>query len=120
MTKKAIITIIFILAVVAAVKLLPDRQHKRNIAKLFSTPIEEIVSSPQCFENRMVTITGEVTHTGGIGKHSAYMVDDGSGSIWVLDKSSAPALGEKVKIRGQTCQWFRIGNKSVTVFKAVK
>ena len=91
-----------------------------NISKLFTTPIEEIISSPQRFENRTITIAGVVKRSGGIGKKSAYIVDDGTGSIWVLDRSSASAIGEEVKIRGQPTQWLRIGNNSVTVFKTVE
>ena len=120
MKKRIVFIIAVLMAVITATLLLSGCKRGGNISKVFTTPIEEILSSPQRFENRTITIAGVVTRSGGIGKKSAYLVDDGTGSIWVLDKSSAPAIGEEVRIRGQPTQWLRIGNNSVTVFKTVE
>ena len=117
MKKRTVISILVVIAVLAATIFLAGCKHDGNMTRMFATPIEEVIASPHQFENRTVTIAGKVIRSGGIGKKSAYLIDDGTGSIWVLDNASAPTIGEEVRIRGQPIQWFRIGKKSLTVFK---
>ena len=93
-------------------------QRGEETCKLFATPIEDLISHPEKYEGRSIVISGEVTHSGGIGKKTAFKIDDGTASIWVLDKASAPAVGEDVRIRGHVEQWVRLGNKTITVFYA--
>ena len=93
------------------------RKDASGIPSIFATPIEQLLASPERYEDRNVLIVGQVIRSGGIGRKSAYMVDDGSASIWVLDHSSAPAVGAEVRIRGRPQQWVRMGNKTITVFR---
>jgi hypothetical protein len=117
MKRRTAISIFIVMVVLAATTFLTGCKRDGIISRIFATPIEEVIDSPQRFENRTITIAGKVTRSGGIGKKSAYLVEDETGSIWVLDNTSAPAIGEEVRIRGQPSQWLRFGNKSLTVFK---
>lgn len=117
MKRRTAISIFIVMVVLAATTFLTGCKRDGIISRIFETPIEEVIDSPQRFENRTITIAGKVTRSGGIGKKSAYLVEDETGSIWVLDNTSAPAIGEEVRIRGQPSQWLRFGNKSLTVFK---
>ena len=119
--KKAVIISLIALAVAAVLFVAcSHRDGNVAVARIFATSIEQLKTTPERYEDKTVLIAGEVTHSGGIGRKSAYMVDDGTDAIWVLDHTSAPAVGTEVKIQGTVEQWVRLGNKTMTVFRAKK
>ena len=68
------------------------------------TSIAKILNDPGRYVNKDVTIAGTVTKTYEvnlvIAEAGAYQVDDGSGKIWVITKSSVPSEGTKVGLKG--------------------
>lgn len=66
--------------------------------------IAKILNNPDRYINKEVTIAGQVTKTYQvnliISETGAYQVDDGSGKIWVITKSSVPSEGTQVGLTG--------------------
>lgn len=68
------------------------------------TKISKILNNPDQYVNKEVTIAGTITKTYSVNliitEAGAYQVDDGSGKIWVITKTSVPKEGTKVGLTG--------------------
>ena len=66
--------------------------------------ISDIVSNPDHYAGKGVTIAGEVTQRYelplGITNLAAYRVNDGTSQVWVLSRAGAPVVGDKVGLKG--------------------
>jgi len=66
-----------------------------------SMTINRILAEPQRYNNRDVTLRGEVTRSASVLGHGAYELDDGTGRIWVVSKRGVPRRGAHVKTKGR-------------------
>ena len=83
--------------------------------------ISAINADPGSFHNKEVQIAGEVTQSiGALGK-GVYMVNDGTGSLWVYsDKLGVPSRGAKVGVKGTVLPSFTfLGTNYATVVKEI-
>ena len=68
------------------------------------TRISKILNDPDRYANTEVAIAGTISNTYAVNliivEAGAYQVDDGSGKIWVITKSSVPKKGTKVGVKG--------------------
>lgn len=81
--------------------------------------ISAINADPGSFHNKEVQIAGEVTQSvGALGK-GVYMINDGTGSLWVYsDKLGVPSRGAKVGVKGTVLPSFTfLGTNYATVVK---
>jgi hypothetical protein len=67
-----------------------------------SVSIGEIKNSPQRFHDKKVTVAGTVDETVtlpilGVG---VYLLNDGTGKIWVKPKTTIPEKGDRVYVSG--------------------
>jgi hypothetical protein len=69
--------------------------------------IASIEANPSKFYNKEVGIAGTVRDSYGLNipltqiQGGVYKVNDGTGSIWVVTKSSVPAKGTKIGVKGK-------------------
>ncbi len=77
-------------------------QKKEVLTEDNIVSIAEIINRPAEFKNSIVTIEG-IAEPGlafEFVNEQPYLVDDGTGQIWVVTKAVMPKKGQKVKIRG--------------------
>jgi hypothetical protein len=67
--------------------------------------IASIDDNPAAYAHKDVTVVGEVTKLYsfplGITNIAAYRLNDGSGQIWIISQAGAPAVGDKVGVKGR-------------------
>jgi len=83
--------------------------------------ISAINADPGSYHNKEVQIAGEVTQSiGALGK-GVYMINDGTGSLWVYsDKLGVPSKGAKVGVKGTVLPTFTfLGTNYATVVREV-
>lgn len=69
------------------------------------TTINKINVDPARYQNKEVTIAGQVTQSFGALGNGMYQVNDGTGSMWVLSEGfGVPAKGAKVSVTGTVVQ----------------
>jgi hypothetical protein len=82
-----------------------------------TTPIKELIDDPSRFAGKTVHIAGTVTESIGVLTVGAYKLQDDTGTITVVSKSSGvPRTGAKVGVEGQVKSGFMLGTESLTVF----
>ena len=81
------------LAMAAALGLLTAACASTNVARL--------LAEPDRYNNRDVSLQGDVVESMSLLGAGAYKLDDGTGSIWVVSKSGVPRRGARVKARGK-------------------
>lgn len=72
--------------------------------------INQIMAEPSRYANKEVGIKGEVVKSVSLLGHGAYMVDDGTGEIWVVSKRGVPRRGARVKVTGKVRDIIDVGN----------
>ncbi len=69
------------------------------------TTINKINVDPARYQNKEVTIAGEVSQSFGALGNGMYQVNDGTGSMWVLSEGfGVPNKGAKVSVTGTVVQ----------------
>ena len=69
------------------------------------TTIAKINNDPGVFQNKEVSVAGQVVQSFGALGNGMYQVDDGTGKIWVLSEGfGVPAKGAKVNVTGNIVQ----------------
>ena len=82
-----------------------------------TTPIKDLLDDPARFQGQTVRIAGTVTESVGVLTVGAYKLQDDTGTITVVSKSSGvPRRGAKVAVEGQVKAGFTLGSESLTVF----
>ena len=80
--------------------------------------IASIEANPSKFYNKEVGIAGTVRDSYGLNipltpiSGGVYKVDDGTGSIWVVTKTSVPAKGTKIGVKGKVQNGISFGGKN--------
>ncbi len=78
--------------------------------------IAELKDQPSRYDHRTVSITGVVTSSWGVplAPLQVYNVDDGSGEITVVSRSSRIlSKGSRVKVKGRLNQIASVGTRSI-------
>ena len=84
---------------------------------IFTVPIKELLDNPRKYENKVITISGNVTDVFSIMLVKTYTLSDDTGQITVVTSRILPMKGEKLKVRGIIKEAFSLGDMSLTVFK---
>jgi hypothetical protein len=74
------------------------------------TTINHILAEPGRYANRDVTLKGEVVKSSSVLGRGAYMIDDGTGTIWVVSKRGTPRRGARVKVSGRVRDVVNLGD----------
>ncbi|HEV2706566.1 MAG TPA: hypothetical protein VGV59_11615 [Pyrinomonadaceae bacterium] len=78
------------------------------------TNISKILNDPDRYRNKEVAIAGNVTDSYGVPfVGGAYKVDDGTGSIWVINRrGSVPRRGAQVGAKGRIHSGVTFGSRN--------
>ena len=78
------------------------------------TKIQDIHDYPSRYNNKVVSVRGEVVQTFAVPflNQSIVRIDDGTGKIWVKPKDRVPFKGDKLRIKGKVKVGLTIANKN--------
>jgi hypothetical protein len=78
-----------------------------------SVRIAQIQSNPFRYQNRSVSVTGNVVNSIGLLGAGGYQLDDGTGRIYVISTSGIPARGAHVTVRGRVSSAAQVMGRSI-------
>ena len=74
-----------------------------------SLPIGDVIADPGRYGEQTVELEGEVTDAVGLLSLGVFTLSDSSGEISVLTGSGLPAVGARLKVRGEVLSGITIG-----------
>lgn len=80
-----------------------------------STQISRILDNPRDFDNRTVTISGQVKDRISLLIIKYFIVQDGTGEIVVITNRAMPAVGTKVRVKGTIKEAYSLGDEQMIV-----
>jgi hypothetical protein len=84
-------------------------------ARIFATPIEEILQNPRDYSGKTVTVSGEVTEVAGLIFVKYFVVKDRTGEITVITRRPLPRENTRITVKGKVETAFSIGSKQLIV-----
>jgi hypothetical protein len=80
-----------------------------------ATDIAEIQKDAARFTEEEVIVEGEVIETLALPfvKPGAYLIDDGTGKLWIIRDGAIPRRGDTVKVKGTVAVSFEIGGEQL-------
>jgi hypothetical protein len=72
--------------------------------------INSVLADPSRYRDRDVTVQGTVIESVGAVDRGAYLLDDGSGQLWVIADRGTPRNGARVKATGRIREAFNLGS----------
>lgn len=84
--------------------------------KVDHTPIGNIMKDPRAYDEKSLTIAGEVTDRASLFVIKYFRVKDKTGEIMVVTRRSLPSIGSKVRVKGRVEEAFSIGTEQMLVF----
>ncbi len=77
--------------------------------KSVSLPIGDVIADPGRYGERAVELEGEVTDAVGLLSLGVFTLSDSTGQISVLTSKGLPAVGARLKVRGDVLSGITIG-----------
>lgn len=116
--KKVIILILFIICCwVLYTTFLKNNDNIKKIEySLTTTKISDILNDPRTYQNETVSVSGKVVNSFNLGL-KYYLLNDGTGEIYVIPKNAVPKENEIVKATGIFKQKLKIGTKQISVIE---
>lgn len=74
-----------------------------------ATTINHVLAEPGRYADKDVTLAGEVVKSSSVLGKGAYMLNDGTGSVWVVTKSNTPRKGARVEVKGRVRDVVNLG-----------
>ena len=81
--------------------------------------VAEIRANTRTFDQKIITVSGTVLHSGSVGL-GGYTLDDGTGTIIVLTSKSVPLKGDVLKVKGKVTEALKIGEKQQIALKEIE
>lgn len=72
--------------------------------------INQIRADPGRYAHHEVGITGRVVNSYSVMGNGAYMVDDGTGRLWVVSDRGVPRKGARVAVKGRIRDAYDLGS----------
>lgn len=80
-----------------------------------TTPIQEIKAKPREYADKRVKVAGTVTESFSLLVLKGFVLNDGTGDIYVVTKKAMPAAGEKITVKGTVREAFSLGDRHVLI-----
>lgn len=74
-----------------------------------ATTINHVLAEPGRYADKDVTLSGQVVKSSSVLGKGAYMLDDGTGRVWVVTKVGAPRQGARVEVKGRVRDVVNLG-----------
>jgi hypothetical protein len=71
--------------------------------------INHVLSDPSRYHDREVTISGRVVDSYSVARQGVYLIEDGTGQLWIASDRGVPRPGARVTVRGTIREAFNIG-----------
>jgi len=112
-TMKKLIFILFIIIALGFIyfKFIRNNETK-SIEYSLTTTISKIIADPRNYEGEKVSVHGTVESSFNLGV-KYYVLNDGTGTIYVITERAVPKVGEVVKATGIFNQRLKIGDLQV-------
>ena len=95
-------------------KLLPAAVLSLVLVGCGPTRIGRVLADPMRYQNRSVTVQGQVTGSVGAFVAGGYQVDDGTGKLYVVSTGrGVPNKGVRVKVRGNVTPGLNLMGRSM-------
>jgi membrane protein implicated in regulation of membrane protease activity len=75
-----------------------------------ATKINSVLADPSRYRTRDVTVSGTVVESFSLAERGAYMIDDGTGQLWIVVNRGTPRKGARVKVTGTVREAFNLGS----------
>lgn len=75
-----------------------------------ATTINSVLADPSRYRTRDVTLSGTVVESFSLAERGAYMIDDGTGQLWIVVNRGTPRKGARVKVTGTVREGFNLGS----------
>ena len=72
-----------------------------GLAACRETTVARLLAEPERWRNRDVGLIGNVVRSASVLGRGAYMLDDGTGTIWVVSTKGVPREGARVGVKGE-------------------
>lgn len=92
-------SVVFALLIVGAV-----------VSTACATKINTVLADPSRYRTRDVTVSGTVVESFSLAERGAYMIDDGTGQLWIVVNRGTPRKGARVKVKGTVREGFNLGS----------
>jgi hypothetical protein len=79
------------------------------------TNISDILQNPKNYEDKAVTIKGEVKEVFGLLIFKLYLLSDNTGDLVVISEKVMPKRGDSVRVKGRIKEAFSIMDKQYIV-----
>ena len=86
------------------------------ITQIDSTPIGKILANPRDYDQKVLTISGEVTDRVSLVFVKFFKLKDKTGEMIVITDRSLPTVGSKERVKGVVNEAFAVGNEQMLVF----
>lgn len=81
---------------------------------MLNTSVSTIQENPEQYDGTEVTVRGTVEESANLLLIKYYVLNDGTGSIYVKTKDAVPLKGETVRVTGKVNQVLKIADRQLT------
>jgi len=74
-----------------------------------SRSVNQIIADPSRYRNRDVRVSGAVVDSYSLADRGAYLIDDGTGQLWVVSDRGVPRRSARVTVKGRVREGFNLG-----------
>ncbi len=84
--------------------------------KIYSVSIGDVIENPREYMNREIAVSGTVVERFSLFVIRYFILQDSKGSITVVTEQPLPAVGAKVRVKGEIQEGFSLGDQQTLVF----
>ena len=85
-----------------------------SACQMLNTSINTIQENPEEYDGTEVTVRGTVEESVNLVVLKYYVLNDGTGSIYVKTKDAVPLKGETVRVTGKVNQVLKVADRQMT------
>ncbi len=117
MKKIILLILVFLIGYGAYHFFFKDNKTVKDIEySLTTTPISDILDDPRGYQGKSVSVSGRVVSSFNLGI-KYYLLNDGTGEIYVMPTGAVPKENETVKATGIFKQKLKIGHRQISVIE---
>ncbi len=83
---------------------------------VYSIPIKDILENPRKYDEKVLTISGQVTDRVSLLFLKYFKLRDENSEIIVVTLKTLPPIGKRLRVKGKVVEAFTIGNEQLLVF----
>jgi hypothetical protein len=72
--------------------------------------VNQLLADPGRYRNDTVKLSGEVVDSYSVANRGVYLIDDGTGRLWIVSEKGVPRRTARVEVKGKVREGFNIGS----------